>query len=134
MIIPVYDLPTTKNEYWTDTLKKCQEILYRHELDNAIIHSDPVILVLYPEVVVPNEVNDFSLFDAHTFENGFSFKNYHVAISMLEVLATPKIRSDLCQAINRRRNLFNDIAEHFYITKQLFLSCGFVVNIDGKIS
>ncbi len=134
MIIPINEANTTVKQYWTEMLVSCLRKLYETELNVEFSFNEPMFLVLSLAVKIPDEAKDFSLFDSHTFDNGISFKNYHVAVSMLEILATPKIRSDLIRVINRSNNMFNDLAEHFYVTKQLFLSCGFVVNIDRRVA
>ena len=134
MIISINDIEPLKNEYFTEVLKKCQIKLHEYELKNQTKYSEHVILILHPLVEIPEPVKNFTIFDSHCFKNGISFKNLFVALSSIEILATPSVRTDLSQVINRSGNLFNDIDEHFYITKQLFLSCGIMLNTSNRIS
>lgn len=117
--------------HWTDILKQCQRKLHQYELDGLSTDS-PIYLLRNESVEIPKKCEVFTLFDSHCFKDGLAFRNVHVALSAFEIMATPSVRSQLSKIITKSQHLFNDIEVETHVFKQLFLSCGILINMNDK--
>ena len=132
MIIYVSETEYGFMPHWTEVLKGCQIKLHQAELDGCDT-AEPIFLLRNESVAIPDHCKSFDLFDCYAFDDGLAFRNILIALATMEILATPSVRTQFCKIIMKSKHLFNDFSEHCHLFKQLLLSCGFLIDINGKV-
>lgn len=119
------------NPHQDESIKVFLKRLYRVEI-KGYDFNEPVYLIATEETEIPKECESFTLFDMHCVNGVLSFRNIHEALSALEIIASPSVQSLIYPMIKNGDHLADSIDEHFGIFKPLFLSCGILLNSNGK--